>query len=116
MFFLFLSLFLFNSISNAQNKNVDLKVFYKEDFKSATLPAGWYFPKVGNCGPQWIVANQPYPGSYQFQQQAPPIASKSRGYHLQFQAGYFTDEDVESWKKKKRYPYGYVVSVPINVC
>jgi hypothetical protein len=54
-----------------------------------------YIPKVGNWDPQWVVTDQPYPGSYQYQQQAPPIASKSRGYHLQFQAGYFTDEDVD---------------------
>lgn len=88
--------------------------FYKEDFSGGQLPAGWYIPKVGNWDPQWIVTNQPYPGSYKYQQQAPPIASKSRGYHLQFQAGYFTDEDVDNWLKKKQYPDGYVVSAPIN--
>lgn len=44
----------------------------------------------------------------------PPFPSKSRGYHLQFQAGYFTDEDVDSWVKKHQYPDGYVVSAPID--
>jgi len=90
------------------------KPFYKEDFSGGKLPAGWFIPKVGNWDPQWIITNQPYPGSYQYQQQAPPIASKSRGYHLQFQAGYFTDEDVEGWLKKKKYPDGYIVSAPVN--
>lgn len=91
------------------------KPFYKESFDSDKLPAGWYIPKAGSWDPQWIITNQPYPGSYKYQQQAPPIASKSRGYHLQFQAGYFTDEDVDrDWVKKKRYPDGYVISSPIN--
>ncbi len=90
------------------------KAFYSEDFSSGKLPGGWYIPKVGNWDPQWIVTDQPYPGSYQYQQQAPPIASKSRGYHLQFQAGYFTDEDVASWVKEKKYPDGYIVSAPID--
>jgi alpha-glucosidase (family GH31 glycosyl hydrolase) len=99
----------------AQSKRkVDPKIFWREDFKSATLPSGWDIPATGNWDPHWIITNQPYPGSYEFQQQAPPIASKSRGYHLQFQAGYFTDEDVDSWVKKKKYPDGYIVSAPIN--
>jgi len=90
------------------------KVFWKQDFTTGKLPDGWHIPAVGNWDPQWVVTNQPYPGSYKYQQQAPPIASQSRGYHLQFQAGYFTDEDVENWVKKKNYPDGYVVSAPIN--
>ncbi|MGI8950795.1 MAG: TIM-barrel domain-containing protein [Chitinophagaceae bacterium] len=96
-------------LSFAQNK-----IFWHEDFSSGKLPQGWYIPKVGNWEPQWIVTDQPYPGSYQYQQQAPPIASTSRGYHLQFQAGYFTDEDVDSWVKKHQYPDEYVVSAPID--
>lgn len=98
-------------ILNAQQPK---KPFYKESFNVGKLPEGWYIPKVGNWDPQWIVTNQPYPGSYKYQQQAPPIASKSRGYHLQFQAGYFSDEDVDNWLKKNEYPEGYVVSAPIN--
>src|SRR3954464_9609715 len=89
------------SINGAQAQQ---KPFYKEDFSVRKLPEGWFIPKVGNWDPQWIVTNQPYPGSYKYQQQAPPVASKSRGYHLQFQAGYFTDEDVDTWIKKKKYP------------
>ncbi len=90
------------------------KVFWKESFDKAGIPAGWTAPVVGNWDPQWIVTNQPYPGSYKYQQQAPPISSDSRGYHLQFQAGYFTDEDVNNWVKKKNYPDGYIISPAIN--
>ncbi|SMO48584.1 glycoside hydrolase family 31 protein [Solitalea koreensis] len=108
IFFLFITV----SVFAQQNQK---KPFYKESFNDGVLPAGWYIPKVGNWDPQWVVTNQPYPGSYQYQQQAPPIASKSRGYHLQYQAGYFTDEDVDKgWVKKNKYPDGYVVSAPIN--
>lgn len=116
MRYLFFVLFFFiGTTTIAQSKKTeDAKIFWQEDFKTDKLPGGWYIPKVGNWDPQWIISNQPYPGSYQFQQQAPPIASKSRGYHLQFQAGYFTDEDVESWKKKKEYPDGWIISAPIN--
>lgn len=90
------------------------KPFYKEDFSSGKLPKGWYIPPVGNWDPQWIVTDQPYPGSYKYQQQAPPIASTSRGFYLQFQAGYFTDEDVDNWAKKNMYPNGYIISAPID--
>ena len=112
--FFFFAIFFLVNVNAQSRKNIDPKVFWKEDFNSGKLPDGWYIPKVGNWDPQWIVTNQPYPGSYKFQQQAPPIASKSRGYHLQFQAGYFTDEDVESWKRKKNYPDGYIISAPVN--
>jgi alpha-glucosidase (family GH31 glycosyl hydrolase) len=111
-FILFFLIFLIKIYSFSQINNS--KIFWHEDFSSGKLPDGWSIPIVGNWDPQWIVTNQPYPGSYQYQQQAPPIASKSRGYYLQFQAGYFTDEDVESWIKKKEYPDGYIVSAPIN--
>lgn len=112
--FLLLSICIFTNAAAQNKKNTEAKIFWKEDFNSGKIPAGWNIPKAGNWGPQWVVTNQPYPGSYQFQQQAPPLASNSRGYHLQFQAGYFTDEDVESWKKKKEFPDGYIVSAPIN--
>ena len=70
--------------------------FYKEDFSGGKLPNGWFIPKVGNWEPQWIVTNQPYPGSYKYQQQAPPtevtdeeIDSALEG--LRNQAATFTD-------------------------
>lgn len=99
---------------NISAQNSSGKIFWKESFDNAGIPAGWTAPAVGNWDPQWIVTNQPYPGSYKYQQQAPPIPSNSRGYHLQFQAGYFTDEDVNNWVKKKNYPDGYIISPAIN--
>ncbi len=101
--------------TNGQNKNLpDPKVFWQENFKSDKLPEGWKNVDVAKKGGEWIVTNQPYPGSYQYQQQAPPIASKSRGYHLQYQAGYMVDEDQPKWEKKKEYPDAYIQSPVID--
>jgi alpha-glucosidase len=88
-------------------KAQDNKTFWKEDFNKTDgkLPDGWKNVDMSNTNSvEWIVTDQPYPGSYQYQQQAPPIASKSRGYYLQFQPGYIVDEDQPSWVKKKQYP------------
>ena len=95
-------------------QHIGSKIFWQESFNSGKLPQNWFIPSAGIWDPQWIVTNQPYPGSFQYQQQAPPIASSSRGYYLLFQAGYFTDEDISSWIKKKQYPDGYVISAPIS--
>jgi len=93
------------------------KVFWKEDFNASAgkLPGGWKNVDMSNTnGVEWIVTDQPYPGSYQYQQQAPPIASKSRGFYLQFQPGYMVDEDQPSWVKKKQYPDAWVQTSSIN--
>ncbi|WP_461451433.1 glycoside hydrolase family 31 protein [Mucilaginibacter sp.] len=100
--------------SFAQTKS---SIFWKEDFNSSTgkLPEGWKNVDMSNTNSvEWIVTNQPYPGSYQYQQQAPPIASKSRGYYLQFQPGYMVDEDQPTWIKKKQYPDAWVQSGAID--
>jgi alpha-glucosidase len=99
---------------HAQTQQAESKIFWREDFKSGKLPDGWKNVDVYKRGCEWIVTNQPYPGSYEYQQQAPPIASKSRGYHLQYQAGYMVDEDQPSWDKKKQYPDGYVQTAAID--
>jgi len=90
--------------SFGQAPSSDPKVFWSENFKGRKLPEGWKNVDKSGQNLAWIVTNQPYPGSYQYQQQAPPIASKSRGYHLQFQAGYFVDEDQPGWIKKGWHP------------
>jgi alpha-glucosidase len=82
--------------------------FYTESFSGGKLPEGWSLVDLSGQGCAWAVTNQPYPGSYQYQQQAPPIASTSRGYHLQYQAGYFVDEDQSRWEKKGWYPDAFV--------
>ena len=71
--------------------------FWKEDFSAGKLPDGWMIvdsTKSAKC--EWIVTDQPYPGSFQFEQQAPPIASTSRGYHMQFRPGVVTGEESRS--------------------
>lgn len=95
----------------------DNKVFWKEDFNHSNgkLPDGWKNVDMSNTSSvEWIVTDQPYPGSYQYQQQAPPIASKSRGYYLQFQPGYMVDEDQPAWVKKKQYPDAWIQSGVID--
>jgi alpha-glucosidase len=99
-------LFTFQLIAQTKNSS-----FWKEDFNATggKLPDGWKnIDKSNTSSVEWIVTNQPYPGSYQYQQQAPPIASKSRGYYLQFQPGYMVDEDQPTWVKKKQYPDAWV--------
>jgi len=98
----------------AQETPSKSKVFWQENFKKGDLPAGWKNVDSSNRQLNWIITDQPYPGSFEYQQQAPPIASKSRGYHLQFQAGYFVDEDQPSWVKNKVYPDTWVQTDAIN--
>lgn len=93
------------------------KSFWKEDFSSGALPQGWVI--VDSTGAEgrtceWFVTDQPYPGSFQFDQQAPPIASVSRGYHMQYRAGVFTGEEVTKWNQRKEYPSGYFQTSAIN--
>ncbi|KIO78111.1 glycoside hydrolase [Pedobacter lusitanus] len=95
---------MFAGKSFGQKPAADPKIFWSENFKTGKLPEGWKNVDQSTQNIEWLVTNQPYPGSYQYQQQAPPIASKSRGYHLQFQAGYFVDEDQPRWIKKNWHP------------
>lgn len=81
------------------------QVFWTESFSSGQLPQGWALhdnSKTGKC--VWIVTDQPYPGSFQFNQQQPPIASTSRGFHIQFRPGVVTGEEVTKWNQNKQYP------------
>jgi alpha-glucosidase (family GH31 glycosyl hydrolase) len=102
------------SLSVKAQNHIDPKVFWSESFKNAKLPDGWKNVDSSKQNLEWIVTDQPYPGSYQYQQQAPPIASKSRGYYLQFQPGYMVDEDQESWFKKKQYPDTWIQTPAID--
>lgn len=89
--------------------------FWKEDFSSGKLPQGWIIAdsaKSAKC--EWIVTDQPYPGSFQFDQQAPPIASTSRGYHMQFRPGVVTGEEITKWNQRREYPNGYFQTSAID--
>lgn len=82
--------------------------FWKEDFSAGKLPAGWaVVDSTRSAKSEWIVTDQPYPGSFQFEQQAPPIASASRGYHMQYRPGVVTGEEVTKWNQRGEYPNGY---------
>lgn len=102
---LFLSVLL---AASATTLSAQQQSFWKEDFSSGKLPAGWTVAdssKTGKC--QWIVTDQPYPGSFQFEQQAPPIASTSRGFHMQYRPGVVTGEEITKWNQRGEYPNGY---------
>lgn len=84
---------------------VSQKPFWREDFSTGKLPSGWVLQdnsKTGKCA--WIVTDQPYPGSFQFNQQQPPIASASRGFHMQYRPGTITGEEITKWNQNKQYP------------
>ena len=89
--------------------------FWKEDFTSGKLPSGWAVvnsTESAKC--EWIVTDQPYPGSFQFEQQAPPIASTSRGYHMQYRPGVVTGEEITKWNQRQEYPNGYFQTSAID--
>lgn len=91
------------------------KAFWKEDFSSGKLPQGWVLTdnsKTEKCS--WIVTDQPYPGSFQFNQQQPPIASTSRGFHLQYRPGVVTGDEVTKWNQRKQYPDASVQTAAID--
>ena len=63
----------------AQAFHTDPKIFWSESFQTAQLPAGWKNIDNSAQNLQWIVTDQPYPGSYQYQQQAPPLSLRKAG-------------------------------------
>lgn len=99
---------------SGQGPGVGGTVFYRESFSKGGLPEGWKNVDLSGQGCEWVVTDQPYPGSYEYQQQAPPIASKSRGYYLQYQAGYYVDEDQPGWEKKGWYPDAWIQTAAID--
>ncbi|RHJ83253.1 TIM-barrel domain-containing protein [Parabacteroides sp. AM08-6] len=101
--------------SFAMTLSAQQQSFWKEDFSSGKLPDGWIVAdssKSGKC--KWMVTDQPYPGSFQFDQQAPPIASTSRGFHMQFRPGVATGEEVTKWNQLGEYPNGYFQTSAID--
>ena len=68
------------------------QTFWKEDFNSGKLPSGWAFICKNDSTVNWMVTDQPFPGSNAHAQQAPPIASNSRSFHLQYAPGVRVDK------------------------
>lgn len=101
--------------TGVQAQQAQQKAFWSEDFSSGRLPEGWAVADSSGTGKcEWLVTDQPYPGSFQFNQQAPPIASGSRGYHLQYRPGVITGEEVTKWNQRREYPDAYVQTAPID--
>jgi len=90
------------------------KVFWKETFDSGVLPTGWKAVAMNDSAVNWFVTNQPFPGSAGRENQAPPIASNSRGYHLQFAPGVKTGKFYRRWRKAGVFPDAYVMTAPID--
>ncbi|MFZ4569521.1 MAG: TIM-barrel domain-containing protein [Bacteroidales bacterium] len=90
------------------------KVFWKEDFSAGKLPEGWISKAVNDSNVVWDCTNQPYPGSYGFDQQAPPVASKSGGFHMQYAPGVKVDKYYRRWEKKNIWPDAYFQTKPID--
>ncbi len=105
-------LFAFSTISFSQ-QNIN-KIFWKEDFASGKMPSGWESVALNDSSSKWFVTDQPYPGSYGRNYQAPPIASDSRGYHMQIAPGVRVRKNIRKWKKAGIIPDAYIQTSPIN--
>lgn len=104
---------LFSSlIINAQQPNS--KIFWKEDFSKGVLPEGWKTTMENDSSINWFVTDQPFPGSWGRNYQAPPIASQSRGYHLQIAPGVKVGKFYKIWNKAGKYPNASIQTSSIN--
>jgi len=90
------------------------KIFWKEDFSSGTLPDGWITVMENDSAVNWIVTDQPFPGSPGRNYQAPPIASKSRGYHLQIAPGVKTGNNTRAWRNARMWPNAHAMTPAID--
>ena len=92
----------------AQNKSQAVnKTFWNEDFSDGSIPKAWTVKALNDSNIVWICTNQPFPGSAGHDQQAPPIASKSGGFHIQFSPGVKVDKNYRRWKKNNVWPDSY---------
>lgn len=109
-----LALFLISIFTISVNSQNAGKVFWQEDFSKGVLPAGWLAVAQNDSAVNWMVTDQPYPGSYGRTYQAPPIASASRGYHLQFAPGMKVQKNGRKWRNAKMWPDAYVQTAAID--
>ena len=109
------SLISLNSGLLAQNKSLkNEKLFWKEDFSSGKLPEGWINKALNDSSILWECTNQPFPGSYGRDQQAPPIASKSGGFHMQYASGARVERAYRKWEKAGIWPDAYFQTPAID--
>lgn len=90
------------------------KFIWKEDFSSGKIPDGWVNQAVNDSSIIWDCTNQPFPGSYGRDQQAPPIASKSGGFHMQYAPGVKVDKFYRRWEKAGIWPDAFFQTSPID--
>jgi alpha-glucosidase (family GH31 glycosyl hydrolase) len=88
--------------------------FWKEDFSGGKFPAGWENHPANDSSALWECTNQPFPGSYGRDQQAPPIASKSGGYHAQYASGKRVDRAYRKWEKAGIWPDAWLQTSAIS--
>ncbi len=105
---------LFVLIQSVFAQKTEREVFWSENFSGEKLPEGWSVVAENDSNAVWICTDQPFPGSHQLNRQAPPIASKSGGYHLQFRPGVVVDKNINAWNDKGIYPDAYVQTSAIN--
>ncbi len=112
---LIISVIFLNSGLLAQNKSVKSeKLFWKEDFSAGKLPEGWTTKALNDSSILWECTNQPFPGSYGRDQQAPPIASKSGGFHMQYASGTRVERAYRKWEKAGIWPDAYFQTPAID--
>ena len=113
--YLFLAMITLAIQTPAQNNNPFAgKIFWREDFSQGRMPEGWISRAANDSSIKWECTNQPFPGSYGHDQQAPPIASASGGFHMQFAPGVSVDKYYRRWEKRGIWPDGFFTTSPID--
>lgn len=107
-------LFILTAINAYAQIKTQNKTFWKEDFAEGVLPKGWNAKAVNDSSIVWICTNQPFAGSAGHDQQAPPIASKSGGFHMQVAPGIKVDKNYRKWKKNNVWPDSYFETSAID--
>lgn len=90
------------------------KTFWKESFNSPDFPEGWKLVALNDSSSTWFLTDQPFPGSTGRNYQAPPISSKSRGFHMQYAPGTLVGSNLKSWQSKAIFPSSYVETKAID--
>lgn len=85
-----------------------IKKIWSEDFNNGKLSKDWKFVALNDSSGSWFITDQPFPGSFGRNYQAPPIASVSRGFHLQYAPGVLVGKNEALWKKKELAPDAYI--------
>ena len=99
------------SVSFAQGKK---KVLWSEDFSEGKLPDGWKIISESDSTVLWECTDQPFPGAHQYNRQAPPIASKSRGHFMLYSPGVAVGKNINKWRDADVYPNGYFMTNAID--